>query len=104
MMLLPWEFVGIVCRDHEYIDGDRVKIIVNGEIADPNILLTGAFKGINVNLKKGFNRIDFVALNEGSSSPNTAQVHVYDDKGNLIYSNKWLLSRGSKATFIITKE
>ena len=98
------EFVGILCRDHEYIDGDRVKIIVNGKVADPNILLTGAFKGVNVDLKKGFNRIDFVALNEGSSSPNTAQINVYDDKGQLIYSNKWLLSSGSKATFIITKE
>lgn len=98
------KFVGIVCRDHEYVDGDRVKIIVNGVVADPNILLTGSFKGINVDLKKGFNRIDFVALNEGSSAPNTAQVDVYDDKGQLIYSNKWLLSGGSKATFIITKE
>lgn len=98
------EFVGIVCRDHEYVDGDRVKIIVNGVVADPNILLTGAFKGINADLKKGFNRIDFIALNEGSSSPNTAQVDIYDDKGQLIYSNKWLLSSGSKATFIITKE
>jgi len=98
------EFVGIVCRDHEYVDGDRVKIIVNGHVADPNILLTGVFKGVNADLKKGFNRIDFVALNEGSSSPNTAQIEVYDDKGQLIFSNKWLLSSGSKATFIITKE
>ncbi len=98
------KFVGILCRDHEYVDGDRVKIIVNGVVADPNILLTAVFKGINVDLKKGFNRIDFVALNEGSSAPNTAQVDVYDDKGQLIYSNKWLLSAGSKATFIITKE
>lgn len=47
------KFVSIVCRDHEYVDGDRVKIIVNGKIADPNILLTGAFKGINVDLKRG---------------------------------------------------
>lgn len=98
------EFVGIVCRDHEYVDGDRVKIIINGEVADPNILLTAAFKGVNANLKKGFNRIEFIALNEGSSSPNTAQLDIHDDKGQLIYSNKWLLSTGSKATFIITKE
>ncbi len=98
------KFVGIVCRDHEYVDGDRVKIYVNDEVADPNILLTGSFKGVNVDLKKGFNRIEFEALNEGSSSPNTAQIDVYDDQGQLIYSNKWLLSQGSRASLIITKE
>ncbi|PIF01151.1 MAG: hypothetical protein CR994_03250 [Maribacter sp.] len=98
------KYVGIVCRDHEYVDGDRVKISLNGNIIDYNMLLTAGFKGVNVDLEKGFNRLDFEALNEGSSSPNTAQVDVYDDKGNLIYSNKWLLSEGAKATLIITKE
>lgn len=98
------KFVGIVCRDHEFVDGDRVRIYVNEKLADPNILLTGSFKGVNVDLEKGFNRIEFEALNVGSSPPNTAQINVYDDKGELIYANKWLLSTGSKATLIITKE
>lgn len=98
------KFVGIVCRDHEYVDGDRVKIMVNNRVIDANVLLTGSFKGVNVDLEKGFNRLDFEALNEGSSSPNTAQVDVYDDTGQLIYSNKWLLSSGSTATLIVTKE
>lgn len=98
------KFIGIVCRDHEFVDGDRVKISVNDRVIDHNVLLTGSFKGVNIDLKKGFNRLDFEALNEGSSSPNTAQVDVYDDQGQLIYSNKWLLSTGSKATLIITKE
>lgn len=98
------KFVGIVCRDHEYVDGDRVKIYANGEVVEPNILLTGSFKGINLNLEKGFNRLDFEALNQGTSGPNTAQVDVYDDMGKLIYSNKWLLSTGSKASLIIVKD
>jgi hypothetical protein len=97
-------FVGIVCRDHEYVDGDRVKIYANGVVIDPNILLTGSFKGVNLTLDKGFNRLDFEALNQGTSGPNTAQVDVYDDQGKLIYSNKWLLSTGSKASLIIVKE
>lgn len=98
------KFVGIVCRDHEFVDGDRVRILVNGVVAEHNILLTGAFKGINLELEKGFNRLDFEALNQGSTGPNTAQVDVYDDAGKLLYSNKWLLSTGSKATLIIVKE
>lgn len=98
------KFIGIVCRDHEFVDGDRVKITVNDRVIDANVLLTGSFKGVNVDLEKGFNRLDFEALNEGSSSPNTAQVDVYDETGQLIYSNKWLLSSGSTATLIVTKE
>lgn len=98
------KYVGIVCRDHEYVDGDRVKIYVNDVVVEHNMLLTGAFKGVNVDLQPGFNKLDFEALNHGSSAPNTAQVDVYDDTGKLIYSNKWLLSSGSKATLIVTKD
>ena len=98
------KFIGIVCRDHEYVDGDIVKITVNGGEVEPKLFLTGAFKGVNVDLQKGFNRIEFEALNEGSSSPNTAQVNVYDDVGKLIYANQWNLSTGSKATFVVVKE
>jgi hypothetical protein len=98
------KFVGIVCRDHEFVDGDRVRIYANGEVVEYNVLLTGAFKGINLELDKGFNRLDFEALNQGSTGPNTAQVDVYDEKGQLLYSNKWLLSTGSKASLIIVKE
>tara|TARA_R110001592_G_scaffold61385_1_gene187101 strand:- start:9851 stop:10504 length:654 start_codon:yes stop_codon:yes gene_type:complete len=98
------KFIGVVCRDHEYVDGDRVKIYLNDMVVEPNLLLTGSFKGVNVDLQDGFNRLDFEALNHGSSAPNTAQVDVYNDKGELIYSNKWLLSAGSKATLIVTKE
>lgn len=98
------KFVGIVCRDHEFVDGDRVRIHVNGAVVEHNILLTGSFKGVNLELDKGFNRIEFEALNQGSSGPNTAQVDVYDEKGQLLYSKKWLLSTGSKASLIIVKE
>ena len=98
------KFIGVVCRDHEYVDGDRVKVYANGFVIEPNILLTGSFKGINMTLDKGFNRLDFEALNQGSSGPNTAQVDVYDEKGQLIYSNKWLLSTGSKASLIVVQE
>ncbi len=98
------KFVGVVCRDHEYVDGDRIKIYVNGEVVEFNILLTGSYKGINIDLQEGFNRLDFEALNQGSSGPNTAQVDVYDDKGALIHSNQWLLSTGSKASLIVVKQ
>lgn len=98
------KFVGVVVRDHEYVDGDRVRIFANGQVVEHNIMLSAAFKGINLELDKGFNRLEFEALNQGSSGPNTAQVDVYDETGKLLYSNKWLLSTGSKASMIIVKE
>lgn len=98
------KFIGVVARDHEYVDGDRVRILVNGQVVEPNILLSAAFKGVNVNLVKGFNRIDFEALNQGSSGPNTAQVVVTDDKGQIIHNNRWNLSTGSVASLIVVKE
>ena len=98
------KFIGVVCRDHEYVDGDRVKVYANDVVVEPNILLTGSFKGVNIDLDKGFNRLDFEALNQGTSGPNTAQVDVYDENGKLLYSNKWLLSTGSKASLIVVQE
>nr|WP_299387318.1 hypothetical protein [Allomuricauda sp.] len=98
------KFVGIVCRDHEYVDGDRVRIYLNGHVIEPNILLSGTFKGINIDLIEGFNRLDFEALNQGSSGPNTAQVVVADEKGQVIHNNRWNLSTGSKASLIVVKE
>ncbi|MBT8321299.1 MAG: hypothetical protein KJO90_06475 [Eudoraea sp.] len=98
------KFIGIVCRDHEYVDGDRVKIYANDQVVEPNIMLTSSFKGVNIDLDKGFNRLDFEALNQGTSGPNTAQVDVYDENGKLLYSNKWLLSTGSKASLIVVQE
>ncbi|MEW2920294.1 hypothetical protein AB1A65_02425 [Muricauda sp. ANG21] len=98
------KFVGIVCRDHEYVDGDRIKIYLNGEVVEYNLLLSGAFRGVNLDLAPGFNRIEFEALNQGSSGPNTAQVVVADEKGQVIHNNRWNLSTGSKASLIIVKE
>ncbi len=98
------KFVGVVCRDHEYVDGDRVKIYLNGEVVEYNMLLSGAFKGVNVDLAEGFNRLDFEALNQGSSGPNTAQIVVTDEAGKVLHNNKWNLSTGSKASLIVVKE
>ena len=98
------KFIGIVARDHEHIDGDRVKIYVNGNVVEYNLLLSGAVKGSNVDLLEGFNRLDFEALNQGSSGPNTAQVVVTDEAGKVLHNNRWNLSTGSKASLIVVKE
>ena len=48
--------------------------------------------------------MDFVALNQGSSGPNTAAFSVFDDAGRLITSNEWNLTTGIKASIVVIKE
>ena len=96
--------VRIIFRDHEYPDGDRVRILHNDDVIRANVLLVERFVGLVVELVPGFNKIDFIALNQGTSGPNTAEVRVYDEAGNLTAANQWNLATGVKATFIIVKE
>lgn len=98
------KYLKIVCRDHEYPDGDRVRLYINDKPVIDNILLESAPKEFYVDLSEGFNKLDFVALNQGTSGPNTAAFSVYDDTGSLITSNEWNLTTGIKASIIVIKE
>ena len=95
--------VKIECRDHSYVDGDRIRIYLNEKIISNNIGLKGNYYVYYINLELGYNRIDFQALNQGLSGPNTAELNVYDDKGNLISAKEWNLPTGATATLGIIK-
>jgi hypothetical protein len=97
-------FLKILCRDNQFVDGDRVRIYINDLIIQENVLLEADFKEFEMTLKTGFNKIDIEALNQGTSGPNTAEFQVYDDKGKQISANQWNLSTGFKATIIVVKE
>ena len=77
----------------------------NGAVAKSYCdIVEGNYQTFQLDLIKGFNKIDFEALNQGLYGPNTAQFQVYDDKSELISSNQWNLATGFKATIIIFKE
>lgn len=96
--------VNVVYRDHGYTDGDLIQVKVNDDIVHPRVFLTGKFKGFTLELKPGFNKIDFLALNQGDSGPNTAEFKVIDDQGKIVAHNRWNLATGVKATIIVVKE
>ncbi|HKJ06815.1 MAG TPA: hypothetical protein VJ970_05060 [Flavobacteriaceae bacterium] len=96
--------VRIECRDHSYIDGDRIQILVNDYPVSTNIGLKGNYFVYYLTLDKGYNKISFQALNQGSSGPNTAELKVFDDKGNLISDKQWNLATGQIATLGIIKK
>jgi hypothetical protein len=91
-------------RDHMAFDGDRVNILLNGEVIAENVLLRPGFTTIDIPMEVGFNKIEFVALNQGQSGPNTAQLRITDDKGYLHSNNVWNLLTGVKASVVIAKQ
>ncbi len=97
------KYIIIKCRDHEYVDGDRIRLMLNGAVIHPNISLSSVFYVVDVDLDEGYNNIDFIALNEGESSPNTAQLIVLDEFGNQLSNKKWLISTGYKAKLVVFK-
>ena len=98
------KYIIIKCRDHEYVDGDKIRLMLNGSIIHPSITLTSMFFVVDVDLDDGYNNIDFIALNEGESSPNTAQLIVMDEFGNQLSNKKWLISTGYKAKLVVFKK
>ena len=98
------KFVKVLCRDHQAIDGDRVSIILNDKVVEANIFLDGEFSVYYIELTPGFNNLEFVALNQGDSGPNTAQFAVLDEFDATIMSNIWNLATGAKASMSIFRE
>lgn len=97
-------FVELYCRDHEYVDGDKVKIIVNGVVVNQNMSLGATYTPIMVKLDSGLNNIEFEALNQGTSGPNTAELRVYDDQGREVIRKEWNLTTGAKANLVVVKQ
>ena len=98
------KFVNIICRDHEYPDGDRVRIYINDIIVKDNLLLTSSYRRVEVDLIQGKNTVVIEALNQGESGPNTAEFIVYDDQGKQISSKEWNLLTGVKAIIVFNNE
>ncbi|WP_166925800.1 hypothetical protein [Flavobacterium poyangense] len=92
-------------RDFGAIDGDLVKVSSNDIVINPQLFLDASFKEVRITLQKGFNKLDFEALNIGTLGGNTAEIQVYDDKGVLVTNDYWNnLAAGFKASIIVTKE
>ncbi|MGO2102428.1 LamG domain-containing protein [Psychroflexus halocasei] len=91
-----------MCRDHMLFDGDRVQVRLNGKVVIENLLLENAYKEITIQLEVGFNKVEFIALNQGDSGPNTAEFKAIDN-GKVIAHNVWNLLTGVKASTVIVR-
>lgn len=93
--------VKVMCRDHQEPDGDVVSIMVNNEVVVQSVMLEGGYKTFYLSLREGTNQIDFRALNQGTSGPNTAAFVVFDEFGKQVASSEWNLNTGVKASLTI---
>jgi len=96
--------VRIEVRDHSLIDGDRIRVFLNEKMLKSSVSLKGLYYIINIDLIKGYNRIDIEALNEGFSGPNTAEIRVFDEKGYLLSEKDWNIRMGQIATLGVVKQ
>jgi hypothetical protein len=94
----------IVYRDYDVIDGDVIRIYVNGEQTMSQIGLTGEFRGFDIVFKEGTNTIEFESISEGFGPPNTAEIQVLDEQGTVIFDNGWAIANGFRASVDIIKE
>jgi len=62
--------------DKGLVDGDRIRLTVNDQIRLHDYILTEDPFEIDVTLNHGENTIIILALNEGTESPNTVQIHI----------------------------
>ena len=95
--------LNIQYRDFGAVDGDLIRVIINGDVVVLQEMLTNGFKGFNIDFNEGVFKIEFQALNQGLSGPNTAELRIFDETNNIIVSNQWNLRTGRKAIIVLAK-
>ncbi len=73
--------VSLSFRDYSSIDGDIITVYLNGVEVLSNLTLDGSYKTYVFTVNSGSNSLQVIAINEGSSSPNTCEVRVNGGAG-----------------------
>ncbi len=94
----------ILYRDYDRVDGDAIRIYVNGVQTQPQIILDGEFSGFDITFEIGTNMIEFESLSEGYAPPNTAELVVVDENGAVLFQNGWAIANGYKASINIVRD
>lgn len=84
------------------IDGDTVDIILNGvPVVSGHVLVASPGSNFGLTLGQGDNLLEILAINEGSVSPNTAQLLISNVTAGQS-SQEWRLFAGETGTLNIT--
>ncbi len=94
--------VTITVWDHGAEDGDIVRISLGGRTILDALRLTNAPQSFTVNLAGDFTSVCVIALNEGTSPPNTASFAI-EANGRNIKTTKWDLNEYDMGSTVIRK-
>ncbi len=93
-----------VCvRDHSAEDGDRVRVSVNGNVAFSGEIFS-RWQCRVVPVRSGQNQVNFLALNTGSSGPNTGSLRITGRGDSAGRVQQWShdANAGSEARLLVT--
>ncbi|WGK66116.1 hypothetical protein [Croceiramulus getboli] len=96
------EAVDLIVYDAGKIDQDRITITVNGEALLTDFETTAEQKVMRIPLEKEQTIIQILALNEGSSPPNTAKIEVRDSQNYVQTITN--LKKGESATLTVIRK
>ena len=96
------KFVTISVFDSGKIDNDRVDLFVNNKLLLENYTIKKEKKSIPLSIKNKDTNVKVVALNEGTSAPNTVKIII---EGDGIYAEtRTTLKTGESAKLTLTKK
>lgn len=100
------ENINLFAFDFGTIDGDKIAIYKNGVLFKDNITLkaSGGNEVVSIPLDIGFNKIEILALSEGTLRPNTGALTLFDDYKREVFSDLWNLAKGAKIIGHIIRE
>ena len=98
------EYMDIMAADFGAEDGDRVRVLINGTVVIQEFTLTNMYRPLRIRLMEGFNNIEFEAMNQGTSGPNTATFILYDQWEKMMMKGEWALVTGFKGRVMVIKE
>ncbi|RMB63468.1 hypothetical protein EAX61_03515 [Dokdonia sinensis] len=94
--------VVISIYDAGKVDNDRINLYLDGELIIEDYAIEKEKREIAVEITKDFTVIKVVALNEGTSAPNTVKVEILD--GMDLITTRTSLKEGESAALTLVKQ
>ena len=91
-------------RDFSAIDGDAIRIWINGQIVKDFAILKSDYESFECVLNEGLNIVQIEALNVGKYFPNTGGFILSDGNSKLLVNQNWALAEGFRGVFRIMRK
>ncbi len=97
-------YLYLIIRDSMATDGDEIKVSINDKVIFNRLTFHSSFIDYRVALTEGFNKIELLAIDSGSSEPVTCQLVVVDGLDNKLFEKSFNIAVGYKGKFVVIKE